>query len=114
MDNSGGVSAGPAPPSNETYDPSLLIMVKGKVKKPMKPDDTEKNCQIQKLQAEINKRSDRIKEIKEQIDNTQRSGKGVGGGQKEIVQQLSSLNHEKAAVVVSVHLMLQGGGCVWS
>lgn len=111
MVNNGEVPSGPAPPT-ETYDPSLLIMVKGKVKKPLKPDDTEKNLLIQKLQAEINRRSDRIKEIKEQVDNKHSSGKGVASGQKELVQHLSSLNHEKAAVVVSVCLTLELGECV--
>lgn len=101
ISSNGGASAGPAPPSNEaSYDPSLLIMVKGKAKKPLKPDDSEKNLQVQKLQAEINKYSDRIKQIKELIDNKHSSAKGVTSGTKELIQKLSSFNNERAAVLV--------------
>ncbi len=46
------------------YDESLLIRVKGKVQQPKQPDHTESRLLIQKLQAEITKRGDRIKEIK--------------------------------------------------
>ncbi|GAX82805.1 hypothetical protein CEUSTIGMA_g10231.t1 [Chlamydomonas eustigma] len=46
------------------YDESLLIRVKGRVKKPVKPDDTERNITIDKLNAEIKKHHDRMAEIK--------------------------------------------------
>lgn len=46
------------------FDESLLIRVKGKVKKPVRPDDTERNAAVEGLQAEIKRRSDRIAEIK--------------------------------------------------
>lgn len=55
------------PPAQEelpSYDDSLLIKVKGKVKKPVRPDDTERNIQIEKLNAEVKKYSERIAEIK--------------------------------------------------
>jgi len=50
----------PLPP----YDDSLLVKVKGKVKRPSKPDDTERNTAVEELQAEIKRRSERIAEIK--------------------------------------------------
>jgi chromosome segregation ATPase len=51
---------GELPPFDESY----LICVKGRVKKPVKPDDTERNITIDKLSAEIKKHHDRIAEIK--------------------------------------------------
>lgn len=53
-------AAAPAAPVDESYDESLLIKVKGKVKRPQRPDDTERNAQVQKLQEAIDKASRRV------------------------------------------------------
>lgn len=50
----------PLPP----YDDALLVRVKGKVRKPVRPDHTERDLQIEKLSAEVKKAGDRIAEIK--------------------------------------------------
>jgi uncharacterized coiled-coil DUF342 family protein len=59
----------PAEPEEEGYDASLLVMVKGKAKRPARPDDAERNMQVQKLQEQIDKASNRIKEIKAILDS---------------------------------------------
>lgn len=83
------------------YDESLLIKVKGKVKKPTRPDDTERNMQVQKLQEEIDKASARIKEIKEIVESKQTTAKGGSAEQNEARQKLQQLRNEWQAVLVS-------------
>lgn len=55
-------------PVEEGYDASLLVFVKGKAKRPARPDDAERNMQVQKLQEQIDKASARITEIKAILD----------------------------------------------
>lgn len=99
------VAAAPAPaaPTKEvrevTYDDSLLIKVKGKVKKPVKPDDTERNIQVQKLQAEITKYSDRIKEIKDIVGYKLDGAKNITAGSSDIRQRLQTLRTEFQTVL---------------
>lgn len=60
----------------EGYDASLLVFVKGKAKRPARPDDAERNMQVQKLQEQIDKASARITEIKAILD-ARGSSRGV-------------------------------------
>lgn len=87
-------TAAPAPVFDDSYDESLLIKVKGKVKRPVRPDDTERNLQVQKLQEQIDKASARMKEIKEILDS-RASGKGSVNPQQQAIrdriQQLRGL-----------------------
>jgi len=49
-------SLGPGPPAPPTHpDPPKKTQIKGKVKRPTRPDDTERNTQVQLLQDEIMK-----------------------------------------------------------
>lgn len=66
----------PSEPEEEGYDASLLIMVKGKAKRPQRPNDEERNLQVQKLQEQIDKASARITEIKAILDS-RGSSRGV-------------------------------------
>lgn len=86
------------------FDESLLIKVKGKVKRPNKPDENERNIPVGKLQAEIQKHSDRIKEIKEIIESRRSSSRNVGSGSGEIVKRLQVLRNEFQTVLVRVEL----------
>jgi hypothetical protein len=70
------VEAKPAEPVEEGYDASLLVFVKGKAKRPARPDDAERNMQVQKLQEQIDKASARINEIKAILDS-RGSSRGV-------------------------------------
>jgi len=63
-------------PVEEGYDASLLVFVKGKAKRPARPDDAERNIQVQKLQEQIDKASARITEIKAILDS-RGSSRGV-------------------------------------
>jgi tetratricopeptide (TPR) repeat protein len=55
-----------------TYDKSLLIVGKGgRVKRPVRPDNTERDMQVQKLQEEIEKAKARIGEIKAALATTE-------------------------------------------
>lgn len=63
-------------PVEEGYDASLLVFVKGKAKRPARPDDAERNMQVQKLQEQIDKASARINEIKAILDS-RGSSRGV-------------------------------------
>lgn len=77
-----------------TYDESLLIFVKGKVKPPVEPDRTERDLIVANLQAEISKHSERIKQIKEAIDAKRSSARGISEGQSEYVTRLKVLRDE--------------------
>lgn len=97
------VEAAPAAPTTAPdslpYDDSLLIKVKGKVKKPVKPDDTERNITVQKLQAEITKYNDRIKEIKDIISYKLDGAKSITAGSSDIRQRLQALRNEFQTVL---------------
>eukprot|EP00878_Enallax_costatus_P000507 GHUV01000601.1.p1 GENE.GHUV01000601.1~~GHUV01000601.1.p1 ORF type:complete len:598 (+),score=306.21 GHUV01000601.1:86-1879(+) len=93
-------AAAAAPVFDDSYDESLLIKVKGKVKRPVRPDDTERNLQVQKLQEQIDKASGRMKEIKEILDSRS-TGKGVVNPQQQAIRdRLQQLRGEFDAVVL--------------
>ncbi|KAI8466860.1 MAG: hypothetical protein J3K34DRAFT_524188 [Monoraphidium minutum] len=79
--------------SGEPIDESMLIRVKGKVKRPSKPDDAERNVQVQLLQDEIMKHINRQKQIKEILD-AKHSGKGGSPEQQKLREQLTALRTE--------------------
>lgn len=81
-----------------TYDPAKLIMVKGKVKKPVKPDDTERNVTLEKLSAEIKRCTERIAEIK--AIREQRRSRGVNPEAAEHKKRKEGLSAEWNAVLV--------------
>lgn len=83
-----------------TYDPAKLIMVKGKVKKPVKPDDTERNVTLEKLSAEIKRCTERIAEIK--AIREQRRSRGVNPEAAEHKKRKEGLSAEWNAVLVRV------------
>lgn len=94
-------AAATAPVFDDSYDESLLIKVKGKVKRPVRPDDTERNLQVQKLQEQIDKASARVKEIKEILDS-RATGKGsVNPQQQAIRDRIQQLRGEFDALLVS-------------
>ncbi|GBG00473.1 hypothetical protein Rsub_13154 [Raphidocelis subcapitata] len=76
--------------SHEPIDESLLIIVKGKVRRPARPDDVERNAQVQLLQDEIVKLINRQKQIKELLD-AKHSGKGGTPEQQKLREQLQQL-----------------------
>ncbi|GFR45760.1 hypothetical protein Agub_g7175 [Astrephomene gubernaculifera] len=81
------------------YDESLLIIVKGKVQQPKQPDHTESRLLIQKLQAEITKRGDRIKEIKTLEEQLRSNAKGFSSGNKEVISKLRELRDQRANII---------------
>lgn len=89
-------------PAEETYDESLLIKVKGKVKRPERPDDTEKNLKIAKLKEEIDKASARIAEIKSILDNKMGGGRGATPEQQAIRDRRQQLRNQFSELVVSL------------
>jgi hypothetical protein len=89
-------------PVEETYDESLLIKVKGKVKRPERPDDTEKNLKIAKLKEEIDKASARIAEIKSILDNKMGGGRGATPEQQAIRDRRQQLRNQFSERVVSL------------
>jgi chaperonin cofactor prefoldin len=86
---------------DESYDESLLIKVKGRVKRPTRPDDTERNLQVQKLQDQIDKSSARMKEIKGILDSRASGGKVVPPEQQAIRDRIQQLRGEFDTVLVS-------------
>ncbi len=82
------------------YDESLLILVKGRPKRPTKPDTAERDSRIQLLKEEMDSRAARIKEIKEIIDGKLSSNRGGSGPQAELRQKLQGLRNEWNAVLV--------------
>ncbi|GLC47247.1 hypothetical protein PLESTF_000895100 [Pleodorina starrii] len=87
--------------SNEpiVYDESLLIIVKGKVQQPKQPDHAESRLLIQKLQAEITKRGDRIKEIKTIEEQLRSNAKGASSGNKEVIVKLKELRDQRGTII---------------
>ncbi|KAG2423904.1 hypothetical protein HXX76_014957 [Chlamydomonas incerta] len=81
------------------FDESLLIYVKGKVVQPKQPDHTESRLLIQKLQVEITKRGDRIKEIKSIEEQMRGSAKGASSGNKDIINNLKTLRDQRGTVI---------------
>eukprot|EP00879_Flechtneria_rotunda_P000406 GHRR01000500.1.p1 GENE.GHRR01000500.1~~GHRR01000500.1.p1 ORF type:complete len:620 (+),score=299.54 GHRR01000500.1:185-2044(+) len=88
-----------APVVDESYDESLLIKVKGKVKRPARPDDTERNLQVQKLQEQIDKSSARVKEIKNILDS-RGTNKGASPEQQAIRERIQQLRGEFDTVLL--------------
>lgn len=84
------------------YDESLLIMVKGKVQQPKQPEHAESRLLISKLQAEISKRADRIKEIKAIEEQIRGKAQGVASGNSEVIKELQGLRSKRAAILVSL------------
>ncbi|GIL67772.1 hypothetical protein Vafri_21294 [Volvox africanus] len=81
------------------YDESLLIIVKGKVQQPKQPDQNESRLLIQKLQAEITKRGDRIKEIKTIEEQLRSNAKGASSGNREIINKLKELRDQRGTII---------------
>ncbi len=91
----------PAEPEEEGYDASLLIMVKGKAKRPQRPNDEERNLQVQKLQEQIDKASARINEIKAILDS-RGSSRGVVSPELQACRdKIQQLRAEFDTVLVS-------------
>lgn len=88
------------PEARYRYDDSLLIKVKGRVKRPAKPDEAERSVVLGKLQAEITKQSDRIKEIKQIVEEKKAARGNAQSGNKAIIQRLQAIRSERDAVVV--------------
>jgi hypothetical protein len=82
------------------YDESLLIKVKGSVRKPPKPDENERNLAVDKLRAEIDRRSARIAEIKATIDNAKAARAAGRGGNAEALGRIKALGAEFRTVLV--------------
>lgn len=83
-----------------SFDEALLIRGKGgKVKRPAKPDTSERDVAIQRLKAEVQKHSDRIKAIKEAIES-RRGNRGGSPEQQELLRRLQALKAEFQAVLV--------------
>jgi hypothetical protein len=97
---------GPVPtpdshPDRFKYDESLLIKVKGRVKRPSKPDSEERDLQVAKLKAEMEKHGNRIKEIKEMMENRRSARSSSSSGNQEIIKRLQGLRNEFQSVLVS-------------
>lgn len=80
-------------------------MRRTQVKAPVKPDDTEKNLQLGKLKDEINRRAERIKEIKVMEEQRRASRGGPSPAVAEINGRMTSLRSEFQEMLVSA---LQG------
>jgi len=89
----------PAAPAEEGYDESLIIKVKGKVKKPERPDDTERNLQVGKLQEHIEKAMARINEIKQIIDSKNSGNRGASPEQQAIQAKMNELRTQWGVVL---------------
>lgn len=90
-------------PVEEGYDASLLVMVKGKAKRPARPDDAERNMQVQKLQEQIDKASARITEIKAILD-ARGSSRGVVNPEVQACRdKIQQLRAEFDTVLVGPH-----------
>lgn len=93
-----------AEPVEEGYDASLLVFVKGKAKRPARPDDAERNIQVQKLQEQIDKASARITEIKAILDS-RGSSRGVVSPEVQAGRdKIQQLRAEFDTVLVRGHL----------
>ena len=73
--------------------------VKGKVRRPQRPDDAERNAQVQLLQDEIAKLIARQKQIKEILDD-KHSGKGGTPEQQKLREKLQEARGEWETVLV--------------
>lgn len=98
----------PAEPVEEGYDASLLVFVKGKAKRPARPDDAERNMQVQKLQEQIDKASARINEIKAILDS-RGSSRGVVNPEvqacRDKIQQLRA-EFDTVLVGLNCHMLI--------
>lgn len=90
----------PPPITDADYNEELLIKVHGKVVRPKRPDDTERNLAVQKLQAEIDKASARMKEIKALLDSRAQGRGAVPPEVQAIRDKLAQLRGEFDAVLL--------------
>lgn len=90
------------PAEEEGYDPSLLIMVKGKAKRPERPNDEERNIQVQKLQEQIDRATARIAEIKALLDARGNSRGAVSPEVQAGRDKIAQLRAEFDTVLVRV------------
>ncbi|WIA30044.1 hypothetical protein OEZ86_000139 [Tetradesmus obliquus] len=100
VEASEAAEAAPAAVFDDSYDEALLIKVKGKVKRPARPDDTERNLQVQKLQEAIDKASARMKEIKGILDSRASGGKTASPEQQALRDRLAQLRQEFDTVLL--------------
>ena len=91
------------PEARYKYDEDLLIKGKGKsVVQPKPPSEAEKRILTQKLQEEIDKRSERIKVIKQGQELARSSRTAPGANQP--YQRLQILKQQFNTVLVSVYV----------
>lgn len=82
-----------------THTNTTTKQVKGKVRRPQRPDDAERNAQVQLLQDEIAKLIARQKQIKEILDD-KHSGKGGTPEQQKLREKLQEARGEWETVLV--------------
>ncbi|GFH27684.1 uncharacterized protein HaLaN_26048, partial [Haematococcus lacustris] len=73
VDASSTPAADADPEARYRYDESKLIKVKGRVKRPSKPDEAERNIQIEMLKAELLNASKAQQEVEQKILDERRS-----------------------------------------
>ena len=73
----------------------------GRAKRPTRPDNTERDMQVQKLNEEIEKAKARIGEIKAALDAKVSGPKGGTPEQQEARAKLMALRNEFQTVLVS-------------
>lgn len=104
QENNGAPAEKPAidfnDPSRYVYDDALLIKVKGRVKRPAKPDTAERDLKVERLQAEIAKQDARIKEIKRIVEERRAARGTAQGANQEIIKRLQGLRNEFQTVLV--------------
>lgn len=99
-------------PAELPFDEALLVRVKGRPKKPVRPDEAERNLPVAKLSAEIAKCNDRIQAIKEIIDLKRVAGRSAGQGGGDARSRMQGFKNEFQAVLVSccaLDALRQGG-----
>ncbi len=104
-------------PAVPSYDPALLETLKdssGKIQAPVKPDDAEQRMQVQKLEEQISKYADRIKEIKAIIDERRGSARNVSSGQLELRGALQSCRTQFQAALVRLAFSIISACSRWS
>jgi hypothetical protein len=89
-----------APAVDETYDEALLVRIKGRVQKPTRPDNEERDLVVNKLQEQIDKASARIKEIKGLLDSRAGGPKTANPEVAAIRERLAALRAEWDATLV--------------
>eukprot|EP00199_Chlamydomonas_sp_CCMP681_P001183 CAMPEP_0119101934 /NCGR_PEP_ID=MMETSP1180-20130426/823_1 /TAXON_ID=3052 ORGANISM="Chlamydomonas cf sp, Strain CCMP681" /NCGR_SAMPLE_ID=MMETSP1180 /ASSEMBLY_ACC=CAM_ASM_000741 /LENGTH=699 /DNA_ID=CAMNT_0007086121 /DNA_START=17 /DNA_END=2116 /DNA_ORIENTATION=+ len=88
------------PEARFKYEEALLIKGKnGSVRRPVEPDEQEKNQKVELLKAEIEKRSNRIKQIKELQESSRSSRDSNQFGNNEIRNKLNTFRNEFQSVL---------------